>query len=114
MDMIGGAEILRRRFEMAEKSNVVKGEVFQGENEEWYWHGKAGNGEVVANSAPESYTRLEDATRAFEATFGSDTPCEVTTVVNAQHHGSEAVTEQDKSTAEDAQEEFQKLEEDGA
>lgn len=50
-------------------TNVSKIEVFQGENDEWYWRGKSANGEIVANSAPESYTRREDAKRAANDTF---------------------------------------------
>jgi hypothetical protein len=33
----------------------------------WYWHAKAGNGEIVAQS--EAFTRESDARRAAEAVF---------------------------------------------
>ena len=37
------------------------------EQVEWYWVAKAANGEIVATS--ETYTRLEDASRAARDTF---------------------------------------------
>lgn len=64
------------------ESNVVAVEVFQGENGEWYWRAKGGNGEIVANSAPESYTRHEDALTAVNATFPGVEAQSVSTTFN--------------------------------
>jgi uncharacterized protein YegP (UPF0339 family) len=48
-------------------SNVIQLEIFQGEDEQWYWRGQAENGEVVAMS--EGYTRKDDAREAGHKTF---------------------------------------------
>lgn len=63
----------------AEASNVKSLDVFQGEDEQWYWHGKAGNGEIVAQG--EGMNSRENAVRAAEDAFPGITAT-VTTVVN--------------------------------
>lgn len=78
---------------MADESSAQYGEVFQGENSEWYWHVKGGNNKVVANSDPESYTRREDAVRAIEDVF-PEIPIRATTVVNESTEGGNSMNEE--------------------
>lgn len=63
----------------AEESNVKSLEVFEGNDDQWYWHGKAGNGEIVAQG--EGMNSRENAVRAAEDAFPGITAT-VTTVVN--------------------------------
>lgn len=49
-------------------TNVREIDTFQGDDGQWYWHAKAGNGEIVV--PPEGHTREADARRAAEAVFG--------------------------------------------
>jgi uncharacterized protein YegP (UPF0339 family) len=49
------------------ESNVVKLTFFRGEDGQWYWNGKAANGEIVATG--EGHTRREDAVRAAQGVF---------------------------------------------
>jgi uncharacterized protein YegP (UPF0339 family) len=116
MDMIGGAEILRRRIEarrkgmteeaqnegqsgedelQSEESNVTALEAFQGNDDQWYWHGKAGNGEIVAQG--EGMNSRENAVRAAEDAFPG-IPVTVTTVVN--EGGDESITMDDAERGE--------------
>jgi len=52
---------------MVDQSNVTVVEVFEGEDGMFYFHGKAGNGEIVAES--EAYTRKSDALEAGGRVF---------------------------------------------
>jgi uncharacterized protein YegP (UPF0339 family) len=49
------------------ETNVTQIEVFQGENDQWYWRGKAKNGEIVATS--EAYAQKFNALRAVDDTW---------------------------------------------
>lgn len=51
-------------------TNVDYVEVFRGEGGQWFWHGVARNGEIVAEG--ESHTRAEDAARAASGVFGDE------------------------------------------
>jgi uncharacterized protein YegP (UPF0339 family) len=131
MDMIGGAEILRRRIEQrrkvmaeeaqnegqsgtdeaeAEVSNVKSLEVFQGEDDQWYWHGKAGNGEIVAQG--EGMNSRENAVRAAEDAFPGITAT-VITVVNEGGDEEAGVQEETDAETAEAEAEIADDEEDG-
>lgn len=60
-------------------SDVTQTEVFEGEDQQWYWHGKAANGEIVAQG--EGFNTRENATRAAEDAFPG-IPCSVSTMIN--------------------------------
>jgi uncharacterized protein YegP (UPF0339 family) len=62
-----------------QNSDATQLEVFQGKDEQWYWHGKADNGEIVVRG--EGHTRREDAIRAAETAF-PETPMSVSTTIN--------------------------------
>jgi uncharacterized protein YegP (UPF0339 family) len=49
------------------ESNVTTVETFQGDDEQWYWRGKAANGEIVVTG--EGHPRHEDAVRAAAGVF---------------------------------------------
>jgi uncharacterized protein YegP (UPF0339 family) len=61
------------------ETNAESVEILQGDDEQWYWHAKGGNGEIVAQS--EGYTEKGSAERAAEDTFPG-IPIAVTTVIN--------------------------------
>ena len=60
---------------MGEHSNVASVEVFEGEDEQWYWRAKAANHEIVATS--EAYAKKFNVLRAVDATFPSTIPIHV-------------------------------------
>lgn len=62
-----------------EESSAKHLEVFQGNDDQWYYHAKAGNGDIVADAG--GYNTRENAVRAAEDAFPGITAT-VTTVVN--------------------------------
>lgn len=50
-----------------DETNAKTIEVFEGLDDQWYWHAKAGNGEIVAQG--EAHPRREDAVAAAEGAF---------------------------------------------
>lgn len=53
--------------EEMKETNAKELEVFQGLDEQWYWHAKAGNGEIVAQG--EGHPNHEGAKAAAEGAF---------------------------------------------
>lgn len=49
---------------MAEETNVAMIEVYEGEDGQYYWRGRAANGEIVDQG--EGYTRHDDAVEGAE------------------------------------------------
>lgn len=49
------------------ETNVTQVEVFQGKDDQWYWRGKASNGEIVATS--EAYAQKLNVLRAVGETW---------------------------------------------
>lgn len=82
---------------MNQISNVEVIETFQGDDEQWYYHGKAGNGEILFTS--EGYTRHEDAVRGAESAF-PDTPITASTTFNEPSEGGEEMSEEQQQPQE--------------